>query len=233
MNSILVVRRDNIGDLVCTTRSSTRCGVDFRRPGLEPSLTATTRQCWTAIRTLTAYSSTRSSSTWRAGNRSLGALRQRLDDLWALRRRSLDCVVVATAGRRTTHVAPCASARRPAHSVAFAEAHQRDGGPARSRTGLRTSDGAWHPRADPSPGGCSRIPTPSHTRARRSTACEACITCRGTDQCTAPGSAMAARALRNAGRTPSRHGSGAHAAVGPGTWQSSTPPGDDHLPPRS
>ena len=95
MNSVLVVRRDNIGDLVCTTPlfaalrrahpqawigalvNSYNAAVLDRNPDLDEVLV------YTKLKHL------------EPGQSALGALARRTGDLWRLRRRGLDCVVLA------------------------------------------------------------------------------------------------------------------------------------------
>lgn len=96
MNSILVVRRDNIGDLVCTTPlfsalrrryphawigalvNSYNAAVLDRNPDLDRVVV------YTKLKHLDP------------GQSALGTLARRVVDLWRLRRRRLDCVVLAT-----------------------------------------------------------------------------------------------------------------------------------------
>lgn len=95
MNSVLVVRRDNIGDLVCTTPlfaalrrahpqawigalvNSYNAAVLDHNPDLDEVLV------YTKLKHL------------EPGQSALGALARRTRDLWRLRRRGLDCVVLA------------------------------------------------------------------------------------------------------------------------------------------
>lgn len=96
MKSVLVVRRDNIGDLVCTTPlfsalrrrypgawigalvNSYNAAVLDRNPDLDQVLV------YTKLKHLDP------------GQSALGILARRVSDLWGLRRRRLECVVLAT-----------------------------------------------------------------------------------------------------------------------------------------
>ena len=95
MKSVLVVRRDNIGDLVCTTPlfsalrgrypeawigalvNSYNAAVLERNPDLDEVLV------YTKLKHLDR------------GESAMGTLARRLGDLWRLRRKKLDCVVLA------------------------------------------------------------------------------------------------------------------------------------------
>ena len=114
MNSILVVRRDNIGDLVCTTPLFHALRRRFPQAwigALVNSYNAPVLDRNPHIDRVFVYTKLKHLES---GQSKLGALRQRFDDLWALRRRSLDCVVVATpAGApRTLRLARLLAARR-------------------------------------------------------------------------------------------------------------------------
>lgn len=114
MNSILVVRRDNIGDLVCTTPLFHALRRRFPQAwiaALVNSYNAPVLDRNPHIDRVFVYTKLKHLER---GQSRLGALRQRLADLWTLRRRSLDCVVVATpAGApRTLRLARLLAARR-------------------------------------------------------------------------------------------------------------------------
>ncbi|HEX2332026.1 MAG TPA: glycosyltransferase family 9 protein [Burkholderiales bacterium] len=124
MHSILVVRRDNIGDLVCTTPlfsalrrrypqawigalvNSYNAPVLDRNPDLDGVVV------YTKLKHL------------EPGDSRLGTLARRLAELWALRRRRLDCVVLATPLVVPRSVA-LARALAPRRIVAFSEEHVR------------------------------------------------------------------------------------------------------------
>jgi ADP-heptose:LPS heptosyltransferase len=124
LHSILVVRRDNIGDLVCTTPlfsalrrrypqawigalvNSYNAPVLDRNPDLDGVVV------YTKLKHL------------EPGDSRLGTLARRLAELWALRRRRLDCVVLATPLVVPRSVA-LARALAPRRIVAFSEEHVR------------------------------------------------------------------------------------------------------------
>lgn len=114
MNSILVVRRDNIGDLVCTTPLFHALRRRFPQAwiaALVNSYSAPVLDRNPHIDRVFVYTKLKHLER---GQSRLGALRQRLADLWTLRRGSLDCVVIATpAGApRSLRLARLLAARR-------------------------------------------------------------------------------------------------------------------------
>ena len=114
MNSILVVRRDNIGDLVCTTplfHALRRRYPDAWIAALVNSYNAAVLDRNPHIDRVYAYTKLKHLEP---GQSKILAIQRRLADLWALRRRSLECVVVATAAGapRTLRLARLLAARR-------------------------------------------------------------------------------------------------------------------------
>jgi ADP-heptose:LPS heptosyltransferase len=96
LNSILVVRRDNIGDLVCTTPLFD--ALRRRYPGawigaLVNSYNAAVLDRNPDLDQVVVYTKLKHLEP---GQSALGALARRVADLWQLRRRRLDCVVLAT-----------------------------------------------------------------------------------------------------------------------------------------
>jgi len=96
LNSILVVRRDNIGDLVCTTPLFS--ALRRRYPGawigaLVNSYNAAALERNPDLDQVVVYTKLKHLDP---GQSALGALARRISDLWQLRRRRLDCVVLAT-----------------------------------------------------------------------------------------------------------------------------------------
>jgi heptosyltransferase III len=114
MNSILVVRRDNIGDLVCTTPLFHALRRRFPQAwigALVNSYNAPVLDRNPHIDGVFVYTKFKHLES---GQSKLGALRRRLADLWTLRRKSLDCVVVATpaGAARTLRLARLLGPRR-------------------------------------------------------------------------------------------------------------------------
>ena len=96
MTRILVVRRDNIGDLVCTT--PLLAALRRRYPGawigaLVNSYNAAVLDRNPDLDQVFAYTKLKHRDP---GQSALGILARRVSDLWRLRRRRLDCVVLAT-----------------------------------------------------------------------------------------------------------------------------------------
>ena len=120
MKSVLVVRRDNIGDLVCTTPllaalrrthpgawigalvNSYNAAVLDRNPDLDEVLV------YTKLKHL------------EPGQSALGALTRRIGELWRLRRRGLDCVVLANP-HETPRTQALARALAPKRIVSLSE----------------------------------------------------------------------------------------------------------------
>jgi heptosyltransferase III len=93
---ILVVRRDNIGDLVCTTPLFSALRSRFPQAwigALVNSYNATVLDRNPDLDQVIVYSKLKHLDP---GQSMLGALARRLSDLWELRRRRLDCVLLAT-----------------------------------------------------------------------------------------------------------------------------------------
>jgi ADP-heptose:LPS heptosyltransferase len=125
VRSILVVRRDNIGDLVCTTPlfaalrrtypqawigalvNSYNAAVLDRNPDIDEVLV------YTKLKHLDP------------GQSALGTLARRFRDLWGLRRRRLDCVVLATP-LYVPRTLALARALAPARIVGFTEQKLRE-----------------------------------------------------------------------------------------------------------
>ena len=120
MKSILVVRRDNIGDLVCTTPLFS--ALRRRYPGawigaLVNSYNAAVLDRNPDLDRVVVYTKLKHLER---GQSALGTLARRIAALWELRRRHLDCVVLATPQivPRTTVLA---RALAPARIVAFSD----------------------------------------------------------------------------------------------------------------
>jgi heptosyltransferase III len=124
LHSILVVRRDNIGDLVCTTplfsalrRRYPQAWIgalvnSYNAPVLDRNPDLDRVVVYTKLKHLEPEDS------------RLGALARRLAEFWALRRRRLDCVVLATPLVVPRTVA-LARALAPRRIVAFSEERVR------------------------------------------------------------------------------------------------------------
>jgi ADP-heptose:LPS heptosyltransferase len=96
VRSILVVRRDNIGDLVCTTPLFSALRRRFPRAwiaALVNSYNAAVLDRNPDLDRVIVYSKLKHLDP---GQSALGTLARRIADLWQLRRRRLDCVVLAT-----------------------------------------------------------------------------------------------------------------------------------------
>jgi ADP-heptose:LPS heptosyltransferase len=94
--NILVVRRDNIGDLVCTTPLFSALRSRFPQAwigALVNSYNAAVLDRNPDLDQVIVYSKLKHLDP---GQSTLGALVRRLSDLWELRRRRLDCVLLAT-----------------------------------------------------------------------------------------------------------------------------------------
>jgi len=125
LNSVLVVRRDNIGDLVCTTPLFSALRRRYPRAwigALVNSYNAPVLDRNPDIDEVIAYTKLKHLEP---GESRLAALRRRVGQLWALRRRRLDCVVLATptVAPRTLTLARLLAPRRV---VAFSEALSRE-----------------------------------------------------------------------------------------------------------
>lgn len=96
MNSILVVRRDNIGDLVCTTPLLSALRRRYPQAwigGLVNSYNAAVLDRNPDLDRVFVYAKLKHLDP---GQSALGALARRIAELWELRRKRLDCVVLAT-----------------------------------------------------------------------------------------------------------------------------------------
>jgi heptosyltransferase-3 len=96
LNSILVVRRDNVGDLVCTTPLLAALRRTYPQAwigALVNSYNATVLDRNPDIDEVVVYTKLKHLDPGQSGLRTLG---RRIRDLWRLRRRRLDCVVLAT-----------------------------------------------------------------------------------------------------------------------------------------
>ncbi len=96
MKSVLVVRRDNIGDLVCTTPLFS--ALRRRYPGawigaLVNSYNAAVLERSPDLDEVLVYTKLKHLDP---GGSAFGTLARRIGDLWRLRRKRLDCVVLAT-----------------------------------------------------------------------------------------------------------------------------------------
>ena len=120
MNSVLVVRRDNIGDLVCTTPLF--AALRRTRPqawigALVNSYNAAVLERNPDIDRIVVYTKLKHLEP---GESALGTLARRVRDLWGLRRRKLDCVVLA-APIVLPRMTSLARALAPQRIVAFSE----------------------------------------------------------------------------------------------------------------
>lgn len=98
---ILIIRRDNIGDLVCTTPLLAALRGRFPNGwigALVNSYNAPVLDRNPDVNAVIAY---RKLKHLAAGESALGALGERLGQLWRLRRMKLDCVVLAAPGLAT------------------------------------------------------------------------------------------------------------------------------------
>lgn len=96
MNSVLVVRRDNIGDLVCTTPLFSALRRRYPRAwigALINSYNATVLDGNADLDNVLVYTKLKHLDP---GQSALRTLADRIRSLWSLRRRRLDCVVLAT-----------------------------------------------------------------------------------------------------------------------------------------
>jgi len=96
LNSILIVRRDNIGDLVCTTPLFSALRRRYPRSwigALVNSYNAAVLDRNPDLDRVFVYTKLKHLDP---GQSALGTLARRVADLWRLRRRRLDCVVLAT-----------------------------------------------------------------------------------------------------------------------------------------
>lgn len=125
MNSVLVVRRDNIGDLVCTTPLFSALRRRYPRAwigALVNSYNAPVLDRNPDVDEVIAYTKLKHIEP---GQSRLAAVRRRVGQLWALRRRRLDCIVLATptVAPRTLTLARLLAPRRV---VAFSEPISRE-----------------------------------------------------------------------------------------------------------
>jgi ADP-heptose:LPS heptosyltransferase len=120
LKSVLVVRRDNIGDLVCTTPLFTALRRSYPQAwigALVNSYNAAVLDRNPDIDQVVAYTKLKHLDP---GQSALGALARRMRDLWQLRRRRLDCVVLATPAF-IPRMRALARALAPARIVGFTE----------------------------------------------------------------------------------------------------------------
>jgi len=120
LKSILVVRRDNIGDLVCTT--PLLAALRRRYPAawigaLVNSYNAAVLERNPDLDSVVVYTKLKHLDPGQSALRILG---RRIADLWALRRRRLDCVVLA-APMFMPRMLTLARALRPGRIVGFSE----------------------------------------------------------------------------------------------------------------
>ena len=106
-SSLLVVRRDNIGDLVCTTPLFTALRQRFPRCWLGAVVNSYNAAVLDGNPDLDAVVVYRKLKHLDPGESALAALKERLAGLWALRQRRLDYVLLATPDfvPRTAHLA--------------------------------------------------------------------------------------------------------------------------------
>lgn len=126
MKSILVVRRDNIGDLVCTTPllSALRRRYPHAWIGaLVNSYNAAVLDRNADLDSVVVYTKLKHLGP---GESALGTLAQRMRSLWELRRRRLDCVVLATP-QFVPRTWTLARALAPARIVGFTRETERQG----------------------------------------------------------------------------------------------------------
>ena len=124
LRSILVVRRDNIGDLVCTTPLVTALRRRYPQAwigALVNSYNAPVLDRNPDLDRVVVYTKLKHLAS---GDSALGTLARRAAELWALRRRRLDCVVLATPLVVPRGVA-LARALAPRRIVAFSEERVR------------------------------------------------------------------------------------------------------------
>jgi ADP-heptose:LPS heptosyltransferase len=124
LNSILVVRRDNIGDLVCTTPLFSALRLRYPRAwigALVNSYNAAVLERNPDLDRVFVYTKLKHLDP---GQSALGTLARRVADLWRLRRRRLDCVVLATP-LFVPRAFALARALAPARIVGFSDETQR------------------------------------------------------------------------------------------------------------
>lgn len=107
---ILVIRRDNIGDLVCTLPLIEALRTQFPQAWLGALVTAYNAEVLHANPHLDAVFHYRKAKHLGAGESTLGAMVDRLRQLWALRRVGIDTVLLPASGRQQ-------SARRMARLI--------------------------------------------------------------------------------------------------------------------
>ncbi|HEV3010826.1 MAG TPA: glycosyltransferase family 9 protein [Burkholderiales bacterium] len=120
MKSILVVRRDNIGDLVCTTplfAALRRRFPDAWLGALVNSYNAAVLERNPDLDRVIVYTKLKHLDP---GQSALGTLARRAADLWQLRRRRLDCIVLATP-QLVPRMRMLARALAPGRIVAFSD----------------------------------------------------------------------------------------------------------------
>jgi ADP-heptose:LPS heptosyltransferase len=123
LKSVLVVRRDNIGDLVCTT--PLLAALRRAYPGawigaLVNSYNAAVLDHNPDLDEVFVYTKLKHLEP---GQSALGALAGRIGDLWRLRRRGLDCVVLANPGE-AARTRALARALAPKRIVSLAQEKQ-------------------------------------------------------------------------------------------------------------
>jgi ADP-heptose:LPS heptosyltransferase len=125
LNSVLVVRRDNIGDLVCTTPLIAALRRTYPRAwigALVNSYNATVLDRNPDLDEVLVYTKLKHLDP---GESALGVLGRRLHDLWRLRRKRLDCVVLAAPLHQPRMLA-LARALSPKRIVGFSEQKGRE-----------------------------------------------------------------------------------------------------------
>lgn len=98
VRSILVVRRDNIGDLVCTTPLITALRQHFPQAWIAALVNDYTRPVLDGNPDLDAVFSYQKAKHRSPGQSALGIYWQRLRMLWQLRKRRIDCIILASPG---------------------------------------------------------------------------------------------------------------------------------------
>jgi ADP-heptose:LPS heptosyltransferase len=120
LNRVLVVRRDNIGDLVCTTPLIAALRRSYPKAwigALVNSYNAAVLERNPDLDQIVVYTKLKHLDP---GHSALGTLAARVRDLWRLRRRRLDCVVLAAPIHQPRMLA-LARALGPKRIVAFSE----------------------------------------------------------------------------------------------------------------
>lgn len=135
--SILVIRRDNIGDLVCTTPLITALRQHFPRAWIAALVNDYTRPVLDGNPDLDAVFSYRKAKHRPQGESVLGIYWQRMAMLWQLRQRHIDCVILASPGYQ-------ASAERLARLVGARHVVGFDNGSSLARLTVPSDTGTSH-----------------------------------------------------------------------------------------